>query len=115
MTHISPLNFVHKVGKFGDHDKKNENNLLKISEVSKLLIFQIHFDFQQMDLINRSCLSVGWLVCLAYSSGMSVKLWHNCGKPQFGVVFAKKLCGGCGCGVHFPKIVVGVVVVVVKI
>ena len=41
MTHISPLNFVHKVGKFGDHDKKNENNLLKISEVSKLLIFQI--------------------------------------------------------------------------
>ena len=36
------------------------------------------------------------------------KLWQNCGKQQFGVVFAKKVCCGCGCGVHFPKIVVGV-------
>ena len=48
-------------------------------------------------------------------SGMSVKLWHNCGKPQFVVVFSQKLCCGCGCGVQFPKIVVGVGVVVDKI
>ena len=48
-------------------------------------------------------------------SGMSVKLWHNCGKPQFVVVFSQKLCCGCGCGVHFPKIVVGLGVLVVKI
>ena len=41
MKNISPLNFVHKVGKFGDHDNKNENNLLKISEVNKITIFQI--------------------------------------------------------------------------
>ena len=47
--------------------------------------------------------------------GMSVKLWHNCGKPQFVVVFSQKLCCGCGCGVQFPKIVVGVGVVVDKI
>ena len=41
MTHISPLNFVHKNGKFGDHSEKNDNDILKVSEVSKLIIFQI--------------------------------------------------------------------------
>ena len=41
MTHTSPLNFVHKNGKFGDHNEKNDNDLLKVSEVSKLIIFQI--------------------------------------------------------------------------
>ena len=41
MTFNSPLNFVHKIGKFGNHEKKNENDLLKVSEVSGLSIFQI--------------------------------------------------------------------------
>ena len=41
MTHTSPLNFVHKNGKFGDHSEKNDNDILKVSEVSKLIIFQI--------------------------------------------------------------------------
>ena len=41
MTNTTPLNFVHKVGKFGDNDKKSQNNILKVSEISGLLIFQI--------------------------------------------------------------------------
>ena len=41
MTNISPLNFVYKAGKFGDYNKKSENNLLKVTEVNGLEIFQI--------------------------------------------------------------------------
>tara|TARA_Y100000992_G_scaffold280359_1_gene227337 strand:- start:25 stop:609 length:585 start_codon:yes stop_codon:yes gene_type:complete len=41
MNRVSPLNFVHKNGKFGDYEKKNENDLLKVSEINERLIFQI--------------------------------------------------------------------------
>ena len=41
MINTSPLNFVHKVGKFGDNDKKSQNNILKVSEINGLIIFQI--------------------------------------------------------------------------
>ena len=41
MTAITPLEFVHKKGIFGDHHKKDESNLTKISEVKNLNIFQI--------------------------------------------------------------------------
>ena len=41
MTAITPLEFIHKKGIFGDHQKKNESDLLKISEVKNLVIIQI--------------------------------------------------------------------------
>ena len=41
MKNVSSLNQVHKLGKFGDHEGKSEENLLKISEVSNVCIFQI--------------------------------------------------------------------------
>ena len=41
MTAISPLESIHKKGIFGDHQKQNEADLLKITEVKNLTIVQI--------------------------------------------------------------------------
>ena len=41
MTSISALENIHLKGLFGDHEDKNEKELLKISENKDLLIFQI--------------------------------------------------------------------------
>ena len=41
MTSVSALNHIHRAGLFGNHENKNEENLLKISEINNLLIVQI--------------------------------------------------------------------------
>ena len=41
MTAITPLESIHKKGIFGDHHKKNEKDLLQISEVKNVTIVQV--------------------------------------------------------------------------
>ena len=41
MTSVSALNYVHKPGLFGNHENKNEENLLKVLEIKNMLIVQI--------------------------------------------------------------------------
>jgi heterotetrameric sarcosine oxidase gamma subunit len=53
MKNVSSLNQVHKLGKFGDHEGKQEENLLKISEISNICIFQIvKFKNSNFDISN---------------------------------------------------------------
>ena len=41
MTAITPLESIHKKGIFGDHHKKNESDLLQISEAKHLRVIQL--------------------------------------------------------------------------
>ena len=41
MTSISALSYIHKTGLFGNYKNKSENNLLKVSEITNMLIVQI--------------------------------------------------------------------------
>ena len=41
MTSVSALNHIHKKGLFGNYENKNEESLLKVSEIKNLLIVQI--------------------------------------------------------------------------
>ena len=41
MTSVSALIHIHKIGLFGNHENKNEKNLLKVSEITNMLIVQI--------------------------------------------------------------------------
>ena len=58
MTSVSALNHIHKTGLFGNHEIKNEESLLKISEIKNLLIVQIvqyknsTISFESIDIEN---------------------------------------------------------------
>ncbi len=58
MTSVSALNHIHKTGLFGNHENKNQQNLLKVSEIKNLLIVQIvqyknsAVSFQSIDIDN---------------------------------------------------------------
>ena len=41
MKSVSALNHIHRTGIFGNHENKNEDSLLKVSEIKNLLIVQI--------------------------------------------------------------------------
>ena len=41
MISVSALNHIHKTGLFGNHESKNVENLLKVSEIKNMLIVQI--------------------------------------------------------------------------
>ena len=41
MISISALNHIHKTGLFGNYESKNEENLIKVSEIKNILIVQI--------------------------------------------------------------------------
>ena len=41
MKLASPLSEIHKLGLYGDYDGKNQEDLIKISEVTNLSVFQV--------------------------------------------------------------------------
>jgi len=55
---VSALNNIHKLGIFGNHESKNEKNLLNLSEVKNMLIVQIvqyknsKVSFENIDIDN---------------------------------------------------------------
>ena len=89
MTYISPLNFVHKTGKFGDHNEKNDNDILKVSEVSKLIIFQIaRYRNSDFDISKIKVDSLNLPSTLKSSSNSDTRiLWLG---PENWLVFSSK-------------------------
>ena len=90
MMHVSPLNFIHKKGKFGDYKEKNESNLLKVSEVNKLIIFQIaKFKNSRYDISKTKVDDLNLPSFLKSSSNTNTRiLWLG---PDNWIVFSSNL------------------------
>jgi len=90
MTAISPLQFIHKKGLFGDHHKKNENDLVSISELKNLTIVQI-FQYQKskinLDSINIDGLELSLQSSKVLSNKETRILWSA---PNTWLVVSKK-------------------------
>ena len=90
MTAISPLDSVHKKGLFGDHHKKNENDVLCITEVKNLNIVQI-FQYKSSK-ININNIKIDNLQLPLQSSKVSSDkdtriLWNA---PNTWIIMSKK-------------------------
>ena len=90
MTAISPLESIHKKGLFGDHHKKNENDLLNITEVKNLNIIQI-FQYKnskvQLQNINIDGLDLNLQTMKVLSDKDTRILWNA---PNTWLVVSKK-------------------------
>ena len=90
MTAISPLQFIHKKGLFGDHHKKNESDLINIFEVKNLNIVQI-FQYQKskikLDDVNIDSLELSLLSSKVSSNKDTRILWSA---PNTWLVVSRK-------------------------
>ena len=91
MTSISALENIHKRGLFGDHQGKNENELISVSEVKHLQIIQIvHYKKStlQIALLNLDNLKFPEATMLVNSNKDTRILW--CGPSNWLLVSTKK-------------------------
>ena len=89
MNSISSLKNVHKLGLFGDHNDKNENQIIKIKEIKNTNLFQVvKYKNSKEDLSNFKIDGIGFSENLKTSSNSTTRLiWMG---PNNWYVFSTK-------------------------